>query len=67
MKLKNKVTGQIFESIEDAVESYKCPGLCIDCYLKADRYVNMNKCNREYYSEHPKEVALLMNMEMIEE
>ena len=57
----NKEKDICVENIEDALNSFKCPSMCIDCNLGLD------KCDINYVNNYPIECAKLMGYEIIAE
>lgn len=63
MKFRNPETGKIYATIGDVLNAFKCPGLCAGCSIAW--HSNGQRCDT-WVHEHPREAALLMGYEVIE-
>lgn len=63
MKFRNPKTGEVYQNIKVALNSFPCPQKisCEDCSL------NDNKCSEKWVNEHPIEAARLMGYEVVPE
>lgn len=64
MKFKSAKTGKIYATIGDVLNAFKCPGLCAGCSIAW--HSNGQRCDT-WVREHPREAALLMGYEVIED
>lgn len=64
MKFKSIKTEKIYATIGDALNAFKCPGPCPDCPIPWNS--NGQGCDT-WVPKHPREAALLMGYEVIED
>lgn len=72
MRFKDKKTGAIYDDITKAVTAFMCPGPCQDgdcplCELIDTSFGKAHKCCDAYVTTHPKEVAKLIGLEILED
>lgn len=64
MKFRNPKFGTVYQTIEEALTAYMCPGPCGDCVLTAYR---MGRDCRTWAKEYPRKAADLMGYEVVED
>lgn len=64
MKFKSTKTGEIYATIGDVLNAFQCPGMCSGCPIAW--HSNGQRCDT-WVHEHPREAALLMGYEVIED